>query len=221
MQISLTAFPFLVLRFNATLPQNNALQSRSCLRRYATKYSSNEGINMTKFSKIILGALIVLLTGCGTVNFALKPNTEFNKNSTITIIVNGNDRIGVQGSLEHLFLERGFEVVSEAVARRELKLESESDSTVLAQGGQSKASVISKNTSNQVLSNVKTVKSAYILRTSYNAYYDVFYWAFTSFNATVVDLSSGKVVGSVNFSGDRSVDSVLEDFANKIASAAK
>lgn len=34
MPSSLTAFPFLVLRFNATLPQNNPLQSRSCWRRY-------------------------------------------------------------------------------------------------------------------------------------------------------------------------------------------
>lgn len=32
-QASLTAFPFLVLRFNATPPQNNPLQSRSYLRR--------------------------------------------------------------------------------------------------------------------------------------------------------------------------------------------
>ena len=176
---------------------------------------------MKLIPKIILGALIILLSGCGTVNVALKPNTEFSKNSTITIIVNGHDRIGVQGSLEHLFLERGFEVVSEAVARRELKFQSESDSALLAQSGQSKAGVISKSSSNQVLSSVKTVKSVYILRTSYNAYYDVFYWAFTSFNATVVDLSTGKVVGSVRFSGDRSVGSVLEDFANKISAAAK
>jgi hypothetical protein len=35
-QGSLTAFPFRVLRFNATLPQNNPLQSRSCLRRYVS-----------------------------------------------------------------------------------------------------------------------------------------------------------------------------------------
>ena len=33
MQTSLTAFPFLVFRFKATLPKNNPLQSHSCLRR--------------------------------------------------------------------------------------------------------------------------------------------------------------------------------------------
>ena len=51
MPSSLTAFSFLVLRFNATLPQNNPLQSRSCLRRYVgsafgLKYFKNVGFSV-------------------------------------------------------------------------------------------------------------------------------------------------------------------------------
>lgn len=45
-QGSLTAFSFVVSRFNATLSQNNPLQSRSCLRRYVS--ISKEGLNWVK-----------------------------------------------------------------------------------------------------------------------------------------------------------------------------
>jgi len=168
---------------------------------------------------------LLLLTGCGTVNVAMKPHTAFTKNSTITIVVQNTDQLGVQGKIEHLLLERGFEVLSEAVTQDKVKLQSESETGIAAksmkESGESAAAVIGKSRSEQSLSRVTEIKSSYILRFRYHAYYDVFYWAFTTFNATVVNLASGEVVASVNFSGDRSVDSVLEEFANKLATMAK
>lgn len=168
---------------------------------------------------------LLLLTGCGTVNVAMKPQTTFTKNSTVTVVVQNSDRLGVQGKLEHLLLERGFEIISQAVAQEKLKLSSESNARIAARGvsgaGESAAAILGKNESEQSLTRVTEVKSSYILRFHYHAYYDVFYWAFTSFNATVVNLGTGEVVASVSFSGDRSVDSVLEEFANKLASSAR
>jgi len=170
-------------------------------------------------------ACLCLLVGCGTVNVVMKPQTTFTKNSTITVVVQSADQLGVQGKLEHLLLERGFEIVSEAVAQEKVKLQSEADSGIAAKSAtthsETAAAVVGKSRSEQSLSKVIEVKSSYILRFRYHAYYDVFYWAFTSFNATIVNLATGEVVASVNFSGDRSVDSVLEEFANKLALSAK
>jgi len=47
-------------------------------------------------------------------------------------------------------------------------------------------------------------------------YYDVFYWRFKSFSAEVRDLISGKIVISTNFSGDKSITSVLNNFVSEL-----
>lgn len=173
----------------------------------------------------VIFACLSLLVGCGTVNVAMKPQTTFTKNSTVTVVVQSADQLGVQGKLEHLLLERGFEIVSEAVAQEKVKLQSEADADIAAKSttihDEAAAAVIGKSRSEQSLSKVTEVKSAYILRFRYHAYYDLFYWAFTSFNATVINLTAGEVVASVSFSGSRSVDSVLEEFANKLDLSAK
>lgn len=130
----------------------------------------------------------------------------------------------MQGKLEHLLLERGFEVVSQAVAEEKVKLQSEAEGGVLAKSqsgqGQYAGGVIGKSRSEQALSTVRELKSTYILRFKYHSYWDVFYWAFTTYNATVVDLRTGEVVASADFSGDRSANSVLKEFANKLAATA-
>jgi len=182
-------------------------------------------------NKLTFITCLLLITGCGKVNVVMKQHTTFTKNSTITIVVENDDKVGVQGKLEHLLLERGFEVLSEAVTLEKVKLQSESENGLAVKSkevsGESAAAIIGKSRSEKSLSRVTEVKSSYILRFRYNAYeahmmYSmIIYWAFTTFNATVVNLDSGEVVASVNFSGDRSVDSVLEEFANKLASMAK
>lgn len=59
---------------------------------------------------------LFLLVGCGTVHVTMKPQTTFTKKSTITVVVQGSDPLNLQGKLEHLLLERGFEIISAAVA---------------------------------------------------------------------------------------------------------
>lgn len=174
---------------------------------------------------LMISVLLLLLSACGTVSVALKPDTSFTKKGTITVVAENQDTIGIQGKLEHLLLERGFEVVSQAVAEEKIKLQSEAESALLAKGvsnsNEYDAKVIEKSRSEQSLSRVRELKSAYILRFRCSYYYDLFYYAFRTFNATVVDLRTGKVVASANFSGDRSVNSVLKEFMDKLAATAK
>lgn len=59
--------------------------------------------------------------------------------------------------------------------------------------------------------------SSLVLRFSYNGYWDVFYWALTRFNASVVDIETGDVVVSVQFDGDRRASGVLREFVSQIA----
>ena len=168
--------------------------------------------------------LFVSLTGCGTLNVFLKPHTTFSRDSTLTVVVESEDRLGIQGKLEHLLLNRGFEVVSQAVAKEKVSFESESNAAAMAKtasgSGTVTAGVIGTIKSEQSLSKVREVKSAFILRFRYHAFYDLIYWSFTSFNATIVELSSGKVVASASFSGGKSVDSVLEEFVKKLEASA-
>lgn len=46
-------------------------------------------------------------------------------------------------------------------------------------------------------------------------------WDRINFTATVVNVATGEVVASANFSGYKSSDAVLEEFADKLASLVK
>lgn len=154
---------------------------------------------------------IFLIFGCaGTVNVSVKPDTSFTPKSTITVVSSGYDPLGVQGKIEHLLMSRGFEVVSEAVARDKVKYQDKIKSDA---PGQSEAEAS--------LERVQEVRSTYILRFSYSYRSDIPHGnVFRNFTASVVDLNTGKVVASADFSqgdfGSRSVSSVLEEFVNKL-----
>jgi len=44
----------------------------------------------------------------------------------------------------------------------------------------------------------------------------VFYWAYRNFSAKITDLNTGEIILTAQFSGDRSVDSVLNELMKKI-----
>ena len=148
--------------------------------------------------------LVVMgLAGCSTVDVVTNPASTFSPNSRITVVVDA-DSIGVKGKLEHLLLARGFSVVSDAVAGRKTQTDAEASwSSDTATGSLATGDVVE-------------YQSAYILRVYYRAYWNVFYWSFKSFNATVVDLRTGDVAASVNLSGDRRVKDVLARFVNAL-----
>ena len=59
-------------------------------------------------------------------------------------------------------------------------------------------------------------KPKYEITISAYFYWDVFYWRFKSFIAEVTDLTSGNIVITTNFSGDKSVSSVLNNFVSEL-----
>lgn len=170
-------------------------------------------------------ACLSLLVGCGAVNVTVKPQTTFTKGATITVEADSADRLGVHEKLGRLLSERGFEMVSGAVTREKVQLQSEADAGAAAKSttthGDAAAAFVGESRSQQSPDKGTEVKPSYILRFRYHAYHDVFYWSFTSLNATIANSTTGEVVASVDFSGDRSVDGVLEDFANKLALSAR
>lgn len=149
--------------------------------------------------------------GCaGAVNVTVKPDTYFSTNSTITVVSNGYDPLGVQGKIEHLLMNHGFEVVSEAVASDKIRYE---DKIKNSTSGQSEAEAS--------LERVKEVRSAFILQFTYSYRADIPHGnVFNNFAASIVDLDSGKIVVSADFSqgdfGSKSVSSVLEEFVTKL-----
>jgi len=160
---------------------------------------------------IIFIFLVVLTLGCaGPLNFSVRPDTSFKRHSTITITSGGYDPLGVQGQMEHLLVSRGFEVISEAVAHDKLKYK---DKITSDTRGQSEAEAS--------LERIEEVRSIYILRFSYGYRADFPHGnVFTDFTASIVDLETGKVEVTADFSqgqfGSKSVSSVLREFADKL-----
>lgn len=155
---------------------------------------------------------IFVFTSCaGPVRVSVRPDTHFTTKSTITVVSSGQDPMGVQGRLENLLMSHGFEVVSEAVARDRLQYEDVGKSDSLGNSALS-ASV----------QRIKEIKAEYILKYSYSCRADFpSGTVFSSFNASVVDLASGRIVATADFSqgefGGKTITGVLEAFVHKLA----
>jgi hypothetical protein len=141
---------------------------------------------------LLLLLLLTWLAACaaknhGAVNVAVKPQTTFTKNSTITVIPHGEDDLGLQARLKHLLAEKGFEIVS--------------------------------GSDEQLLGGLEKPKSDYLLRFQYETDSDSDLKELKSFSGTIIEVAEGHVVASVNFSGRRSADSFVEEFADELESA--
>lgn len=158
---------------------------------------------------ISLILLMFFITSCGTVNVFVKPGTSFSRQTTITII-GGDDRSNTKGQLEFLLLSRNFNIVSESTAK-----------TAIRYKDKLKGSDRYNNEFNAEVYSIKELNSIYAMETNYTYYYDVFYYAYRNFTAKVTDLNAGEIILTVNFSGSRSVSSVLEDLADQLSALVK
>ena len=137
---------------------------------------------------IIISILIFFLVSCGAVSSYAKPDFTINKEIPIIVSDIDGDEPGVQEKLEHLLLTKGFNVVSKSYL---------GDLDKSSKGG--------------MYFSVDDQKS-YEIQLNFTYYYDVFYYAFKSFSARVVDRDTNKIVITANFSGDKSVTAVLNEF---------
>ena len=171
------------------------------------------------FFNVVLTLSVFLIFGCaltGTVFVSVKPNTSFTPKSTITVVCQHyswgryHDPLKVQGRLERLLMSRGYEVVSSAVASDKIKYEDKIRRN--DNGREAEAS----------LERVREFRSIYVLRFDYDSY--ALKECFEHFTASVVDLRTGEVVASADYSphtgdpmfGCKSTSSVLEEFVNKL-----
>lgn len=147
---------------------------------------------------------IITLAGCGTLSVYVKPGTNFNRNTTMTVI-GGEDESGTKGQIEHLLLTRGFNIVSESTAKNAIKYKDSLKGTDIINNEYIAETYL-----------IKEINSVYALELNYSYYWDVFYWAYRRFSAKVTDLNNGEIVLTAQFSGDRSVNSVIKELVNKI-----
>lgn len=152
--------------------------------------------------KITNGFLILflgtILFSCGSARVYVKPNTEFNRQMSLTLTGSNNDGAGLIGELQFALTSNGFNVVSESVARNGVNL---------SQKGQLNNNSFDFNS--QLYKSLE-LKSVYSLNSRYNYVYNGFTYRITNFQAELVDLFSGEVVMNVSFRGDRTPNGVAK-----------
>jgi hypothetical protein len=162
---------------------------------------------MKKTKLILLLLLLTFVSNCSTPVKVTKTE-NFDPNASITIVAE-NDPLGIQSKLEHLFLTKGFEVISEATAQKKIKYHQEikSDSNKIENKGE--------------VSSVQEINSVYALKFQYTSRMDFpAGQVFSSFNASVIRLVDGQLVATTSFSQGqwtgKKIDKVLESFVNEL-----
>ena len=160
--------------------------------------------------RIIVVLLISLSLGCtGTVHVSSEADTIYSPHCTIAVSCNSDDPLSIRQKLEHLLMSKGFNVVTERVAKVKANMQNRKYTLVESEGG-------------TFPERSKEMRSIYILHFSYEYYVVMSYkdYMFKKFSASLVDLKNGNVVASADFSqgsfGTKPVLSVLEDFVNKL-----
>ena len=150
---------------------------------------------------LFIGALLL---SCGSARVYVKPNTEFNKQMSLTLTGSDSDGAGLIGELQFALSSNGFNVVSESVAR---------DGVKISRKGQLNDNSFDINS--QLYKSLE-LKSVYSLNSNYNYVYNGFTYRITNFQAELVDLFSGEVVMNISFRGDRTPNGVAKRVVNEI-----
>jgi hypothetical protein len=154
----------------------------------------------------LLLTVVPMLLGCSSaVHVWQKPGTSFGLGSTVTVMVEGEDRLGAAAMLEGLLGQRGFNVISASVAQQTLELR------------QDVAKTVDGETASSTLGRVITVSADYVIRVQYTVRSGV---SFGRFSASVIEVSSGQVTATSSFESmsnvDRGTASVLTEFVSRL-----
>ena len=157
---------------------------------------------MNKMKKLILSAVMtmLLLSSCGSMRVYVNTDTTYSRKNPITINKAVDDETGTLGELQFLLQSNGYKLMSYGAAKKALNLDSETQD-------QTYHSEITKST---------TFNSVYVLDMNYSYYFDLFYWAYTNFSATITDLATGEIIMTANFRGDKSCRAVLDELVSKM-----
>lgn len=160
--------------------------------------------------KYTLLFFIIILFGCAPqYSVTKRPEFKLVKGSTITVVSKNYDYANVQGEIEHILLEKGFNVVSEEVVKKSIEID---------ENYELNKSSISGKTS---IYNQTALKSVYMLTFTYSTRADIPHGrAFTNFTGRIVELISGKLVASLRFSqgdfGSTSIPMALQNMLSEL-----
>jgi len=152
----------------------------------------------------IMGILAVF-TSCGTMNVFVNPDSTYSKKNPITINQSSDDASGTLGELQFLLQSNGYKLMSYGAAKKALNLDTESNDQSF----------------HGEITNTVSFNSVYVIDLNYTYYYDMLYYAYRSFSATITDLKTGEIVMTANFRGDRSCRSVLKELVGKMNTVIK
>ena len=154
---------------------------------------------------IFILSIFLIFSSCGTMNVFVNTDSTYSKKNPITINQSSDDPSGTLGELQFLLQSNGYKLMSYGVAKKALNLDTES-----------------KNESfHGEITNTVSFNSVYVVDLNYTYYYDMLYYAYRSFSATITDLKTGEIVMTANFRGDKSCRAVLKELVAKMNSVIK
>lgn len=139
----------------------------------------------------------VLLSSCGTMNVYVNTESTYSRENPITINLSKDDETGTLGELRFLLQSNGYKIMSYSAAKKSLNIDDVS------------------NTRTE-LTNTVAFNSIYVLDLDYTYYYDVFYFAYRNFSATITNMRTGEIIMTANFRGDKGCRAVLNELINKM-----
>lgn len=146
-----------------------------------------------------MGIITLSLSSCGTMQVYVNQDSTYSRKNPITI-TNTSDVSGTLGQLQYLLQSNGYKLMSLSAAKKALNLDVSNNS----------------NSSHAEITRTTTVNSVYVLEMNYTYYWDMFYYSYTSFSATITDLVTGEIIMTSNFRGDKSVNAVLNEFVREM-----
>jgi uncharacterized protein YceK len=172
---------------------------------------------MNKSFLFVIAIVALALMGCGSVEVVVRPNTGFTQASSITVECDGNDWGNLQPRIEQALLKNGFDVISPAVARTKLQSESSQKNQLSNPESQRIPQSSSSESSTQV---VREFRSVYLLR--YRLDFDEgtsspLFYRVKNFTASIIDLRTGEVVGTITQDGSLTVSELANDIGNQLS----
>ena len=139
------------------------------------------------FNALLLQLCMILLAGCSTVKVAAHKKVAFNRNESITVMCKGSDTLALTGELENLLLIRGYDVVSEDVARKLARTSIDVD----LKNETIRGDIDQYNTTE--------VRSVYALTFNYSSRFDgaLRERKIASLYASIIDLRTGRILKSL------------------------
>jgi hypothetical protein len=162
---------------------------------------------ISKYGLLItyITSISCLLLSCGSMRVYVNQDTIYSRKNPITINQSSDDNSGTLGELQFLLQSNGYKLMSYGAAKKAFNLDSQTQS----------------GSYHGEITNTTTFNSIYVMDLNYSYYYDLLYWAYTSFSATITDLKSGEIIMTANFRGDKSVRAVLNELVKKMNAVIK